>query len=191
MSGHRILGDLFDGLFEVPDPGDGNHIALDRDMMAVPLASVGAETRTFDAPVKPGLLAFLSCRSYGGNIVLTVTGTYDGANSAITFTAVGQWVMLLAVCTAANTYRWRIVKSNIPLSAGAAQASTGAMTTVGANTGTAGAGLSLIGNTSTGDQSGAVMNDLAALREDNVANNTLLEAIRTALVDAKIIKGAA
>ena len=40
------------------------------------------------------------------------------------------------------------------------------VTTVGSNTGTSGAGLSLIGDTSTTDQSGSLMNDLVALQED-------------------------
>lgn len=49
-------------------------------------------------------------------------------------------------------------------------------TTIGANTGTPGAGLSLIGDTSTVDQSAALMNDLAALREDIASIMSILEA---------------
>jgi hypothetical protein len=71
------------------------------------------------------------------------------------------------------------------------QADQGAMTTVGSNTGTSAAGLSLIGDTSTGDQSAALMNDLVALQEDIAALDTLVTAIRTALVDTGIMKGAA
>lgn len=71
------------------------------------------------------------------------------------------------------------------------QADQGTMTTVGANTGTSGAGLSLIGNTSTVDQSAALMNDLLALQEDIAALDTLVTSIRTALVNTGIIKGSA
>ncbi|MHA2380784.1 MAG: hypothetical protein ACXADS_16050 [Candidatus Thorarchaeota archaeon] len=50
--------------------------------------------------------------------------------------------------------------------ADANQAAVGAVTTVGANTGTAGAGLSLIGDTSTVNQAANIMNDFVALQED-------------------------
>ncbi len=54
-------------------------------------------------------------------------------------------------------------------------------TTVGANTGTAGSGLSLIGNTTTVDQSAAIMNDLEALRQDIVALRTTVNLIITSM----------
>ena len=71
------------------------------------------------------------------------------------------------------------------------QADQGVMTTVGNNTGTGGAGLSLIGNTTSVDQAANLMNDLKAIQEDVVALDTLLTAVRTALVNAGIMKGAA
>ena len=74
---------------------------------------------------------------------------------------------------------------------GASQAALGNVTTIGNNTGTPAAGLSLLGNTTSVDQGPAIMNDLAALREDVAAAFTLLTAIRSALVTQGIIKGAA
>lgn len=74
---------------------------------------------------------------------------------------------------------------------GAAQADQGTMTTVGANTGTAGAGLSLIGDTTAVNQASNLMNDLLALQEDIAALDTIVTAIRTALVDTGIMKGSA
>jgi hypothetical protein len=71
------------------------------------------------------------------------------------------------------------------------QADQGTMTTIGANTGTSGAGLSLIGDTTMINQAAALMNDLAALQEDIAALDVLLTAIRSALIEAGIIKGAA
>lgn len=71
------------------------------------------------------------------------------------------------------------------------QSALGAMTTIGSNTGTAGSGLSLIGATNTVDQSGAIMNDFAALREDIEALEALLSSIRSALVSQGLIKGSA
>lgn len=56
-----------------------------------------------------------------------------------------------------------------------AKQAVGAMTTIGANTGTSGAGLSLIGDTSTVNQATNIMNDFAALQED-------INAIKNALV---------
>ena len=74
---------------------------------------------------------------------------------------------------------------------GANQADPGDMTTVGANTGTSGAGLSLIGDTTTVNQAANLMNDFKALQEDIAALDVLLTEIRTALVNAGIIKGSA
>lgn len=71
------------------------------------------------------------------------------------------------------------------------QADQGTMTTVGNNTGTSGAGLSLMGNTTSVDQAANIMNDFKAIQEDITALDTLLTAIRTALVNAGIMKGAA
>lgn len=75
--------------------------------------------------------------------------------------------------------------------AAAGQADQGTMTTVGANTGTSGAGLSLIGDTSSVDQSAALMNDLLALQEDIAALDAIVTEIRTALVNLGLMKGAA
>ena len=75
--------------------------------------------------------------------------------------------------------------------AAAGQADQGVMTTVGANTGTGGAGLTLIGDTATVDQAANLMNDLVALQEDIAALDVLLTEVRTALVNVGIMKGAA
>lgn len=71
------------------------------------------------------------------------------------------------------------------------QADQGVMTTIGANTGTSGAGLSLIGDTSTVNQATNLMNDLAALQEDIAALDAVVTQIRTALVDLGLMKGSA
>jgi hypothetical protein len=75
--------------------------------------------------------------------------------------------------------------------ASANQAALGAATTVGSNTGTAGAGLSLIGATNTGDRSGEIMNDFRALQEDVAAITTLVNQLRSELVTLGLIKGSA
>jgi hypothetical protein len=73
----------------------------------------------------------------------------------------------------------------------ASQAALAAATTVGTNTGTAAAGLSLIGDTSTINQASALMNDFASLRRDIAAAFTLINQLRSDLVAVGIIKGAA
>jgi hypothetical protein len=75
--------------------------------------------------------------------------------------------------------------------AGANQADQGTMTTVGANTGTAGAGLSLIGDTTMVNQAANLMNDLVALQEDIAALDVIVTEIRTALVNLGLMKGSA
>ena len=75
--------------------------------------------------------------------------------------------------------------------ASANQAALGAVTTVGGNTGTAGAGLTLIGDTTSVNQATNIMNDLAALREDIAAAFTLVNQLRSDLVTIGLIKGAA
>ncbi len=75
--------------------------------------------------------------------------------------------------------------------ASADQTALGAATTVGTNTGTPAAGLSLIGDTSTVDQSAALMNDLASLRRDVANAYTLINALRLGTVNLGLLKGAA
>ena len=75
--------------------------------------------------------------------------------------------------------------------ASADQAALGAATTVGTNTGTPAAGLSLIGDTATVDQSAALMNDLASLRRDIANAYTLINALRLGTVNLGLLKGAA
>lgn len=111
-------------------------------------------------------------------------------------------VPFLAVEAAgANELFEAIPADGIVLTVGAAQAATtavGTLTTVGSNTGTAGAGLSAIGSTSGSDVSGAIMNDFKALQEDIVALGakvdtvvTLANGLRTALIASGFIKGGA
>jgi len=57
----------------------------------------------------------------------------------------------------------------------------GPVTGVGANTGTAGTGLSAIGDTTLADQSAVIMNDLRALQEDVAALQASVNSILTAL----------
>lgn len=130
---------------------------------ASPVANptTGAQTFAFDVTMSDGV-----------NIIVdTTTGTNIG-------TAVTQKLGFWGV-------------SPVVQPADAAQADQGAITVVGGNSGTSGAGLTLIGDTSSVDQASNLMNDLLALQEDITALDTLLTEVRTALVDTGIMKGAA
>lgn len=80
------------------------------------------------------------------------------------------------------------VRDNLEFSGGT-QTALGTVTAKGANTGTAGAGLSLIADTTVTNGAAVIMNDFAALQEDIAANAALLSAIRDALVGTGFIKG--
>jgi len=98
-----------------------------------------------------GANAFATSGLAGGDIALTPgAGDGAGANGNVNITQGNLEVAGTQVLTTQQT----------------AVADVATTTTVGANTGTAGAGLSLIGDTSSVDQSSALMNDLLALQED-------------------------
>jgi hypothetical protein len=110
MSAHRALQDVLAAPFAIPDPATGNTITVDRDRCYVPLVSVGAaETRTLAAPTKAGPIVVLGMKTDAGDIVVTVTGTYDGSSTAITFDDVGDWVALVAINTTGTTFAWRVL----------------------------------------------------------------------------------
>jgi hypothetical protein len=83
----------------------------------------------------------------------------------------------------ANSKVYKVDGTQVVGAQGAAVADAAVVTTVGTNTGTSGAGLSLIGPTDTADQSAALMNDLVALQEDisDIRDqlNTALAELRT------------
>lgn len=76
----------------------------------------------------------------------------------------------------AATLRASATPINVLLATGAAVVDAAVVTTVGANIGTAAAGLTLIGATDTTDQAANLMNDLVALQEDILDVRTQLNA---------------
>lgn len=112
-----------------------------------------------------------------GNVV-TINGDESNASNIIKIGRAADVVSLFGAAGSAQP-------------ADASQAAVGAVTTVGANTGTAGAGLSLIGDTATVNQAAAIMNDFAALQEDISALQVLVNQLRSDLVALGLIKGSA
>jgi hypothetical protein len=83
--------------------------SLVQDFAIYKLSSTGADTATLAAPTKSGLFVALNMVVDGGDIVVTVTGTYDGSNSTITFNDISDWVLLYSVDIGSTTFRWRVV----------------------------------------------------------------------------------
>lgn len=117
MSAHRTLHDLYRAFDSVgpgrlEDPGNGQTITIDSENFGVmALTSTGAETRTLAAPNRPGIFFSVMMTVDGGDITFTVTGTYDGTNSAITFDQIEDWVTLFSVETAPGVFAWRVAAS--------------------------------------------------------------------------------
>lgn len=159
----------------------GNEIRVTTNLAdALSIEDTAGDLIVFDTTTGTQVITVTPSTTFSGgitiadakNVVLdTTTGTKIG-------TAVGQKLGF-----------WNVTPVVQPASAN--QAALGAVTTIGTNTGTAGAGMTLIADTSTGDRSAEIMNDFAAVQEDLSALFTLVAAIRTALVDSGIIKGAA
>lgn len=147
-----------------------------RDITLESIVFTGA-TGACEVSVTDNLADALSVKIAGGADMLT----FDSTNSNEKLTVLSAVTQKLGF--------WGTTPVVQPAAAG--QADQGAMTTVGANTGTAGAGLSLIGDTTMANQASALMNDLLALQEDITALDTIVTEIRTALVNLGLMKGSA
>ena len=125
-------------------------------------------------------LTVSSTASFSGDI--TLADEVDIIANATTGTKIGT-------ATTQKIGFWNVAPVVQPASAD--QADQGDMTTAGDNTGTGGAGLSLIGNTTSVDQAANLMNDFKAVNEDIAALDTIVTAIRAALVASGAMKGGA
>ena len=91
----------------IADPGDGEAIPVTGDGNC-PLVSAGAETRTLAAPSYVGQEIDLTCKTYVGDITLTVATTVNQtANNTLVFGVAGDTISLHAVEIGANL-RWRV-----------------------------------------------------------------------------------
>ena len=209
----------------IADPGNGNPITIVPEKVGtlgvVPIASVGVETRTVDAPTKAGLFVTLNMQVYGGAVTVTVTGTYDGSNSTLTLSAAGQWYMLYSITTAPGVYRWSLfpttglsggaTATSLALSAGMglfgsallasqpASANQAVVTQtqdalVDNSGGSASTTIAVISDTATKNAVASLVAELAKARADVAALIVLTTALRAALVPTTgigLIKGSA
>lgn len=114
MSAHNLLEELLVAEFEVKDPGDAGAIVVTKGIQHVPLTTgASAETRTLAVPTDAGtVLILVLVTDGGGDLTLTVASGYNAAATTdIVFGDAGDWVALVAVQTAAATYRWRVLNS--------------------------------------------------------------------------------
>ncbi len=115
MQPHNALQQLLKSNHMVIDPGDTGHLTIDRDRVYYslkPLAST--ETRTLDAPPRPGLECTVGCIAAFA-VVVTVkyvtvsTGALE-TTGAITFTGVTQWARLVSVESTTGVYSWHVAE---------------------------------------------------------------------------------
>ncbi len=107
MSAHSTLQDIFIGS-PLKDPGASGTITVDRSPCYVPLISATAETRTLARPTREGAVLFLSMRTDGGDITLTVTGGFnEDGDTSFTFSDAGQFAAFVSGYDGTNYY-WRL-----------------------------------------------------------------------------------
>jgi hypothetical protein len=106
ISGTIPATSTFSGTVAIPDPGDGNAIAVTQPG-AVALVTAGAETRTLAAPTSIGQELLIYMKTDGGNCVVTCATTFnETGNNTATFTDTGEAIKLVAV-EEGSTLRWR------------------------------------------------------------------------------------
>lgn len=111
MSGHRAAHDMAQAPLDVIDPGDAGVIVLDKfgAICELVTTAAGGETRTLTAPDRPGILAVLRMKTDGGDAVVTASAGWNAAgNTAATFDAVGEELLLTSV-SATTGFRWDVL----------------------------------------------------------------------------------
>ncbi len=71
------------------------------------LESAGAETRKVRAPSLPGQCIGLTMVVDGGDVAVTLEGN-DAAEDVLTFSAVGQWVVIESFQVSPTSLQWRV-----------------------------------------------------------------------------------
>ncbi len=114
MSAHRDLQDLQLAPFEVPDPGSGNPINVDRWNMVVPIVTgAGAETNTLPVPIKAGLRVRLTLKTAGGGTrtVTAASAINIAGNTTMAFTEARDNILLESI-PLGSAYAWEVIQNN-------------------------------------------------------------------------------
>lgn len=110
MDAHQVTSALFKSQLTMPDPGNAGSIYVSKSPVICNLVSAAAETRTLARPTREGAILSLHFLTDGGDITLTVTGAYNmDAATTITFTDVGQNIVLQSHMTSAGVFFWRVI----------------------------------------------------------------------------------
>lgn len=138
MSAHRVLKDFFRAYENIGpgigvDPGNAGTINPEMWGQQFLIKTAGAETRTLARPDRPGILTSIVLDTDGGDLTLTVTGSYNTAgDTTIVFNTAGDMVVFMSVKTG-TTYEWTaIAQEGTNIEAGGDQ--TQAITAAGAVT---------------------------------------------------------
>lgn len=109
MSAHNTLQQLLQADHDMPDPGDGKIIAVERQLAILELVSEDAETRTLANPERAGLWFTLRMKTDGGDVVVTAAnGLNVAGNTTATFADVGDQLAMVSVSHTTG-YRWEIL----------------------------------------------------------------------------------
>lgn len=114
MSAHSLLQQLFlEGApYRPKDPGASGTLTVDRQFCLFEVTTVtgAGEARTLAQPLRAGLWCAVILKVDGGNLTLTVTGTYNGTGSTITYDDAGDGVMFYSIGIGGSCY-WRVAYS--------------------------------------------------------------------------------
>lgn len=117
---HRIHSDLYRVSKSMPDPGNGGLIRVTEDLQICEMVSAAAETRTLDAPTKPGIRFVLRLMTDGGDVVVTAENGFNVAGDTdARFADASDLLNLISVEHAAGppkTYRWEVMEGNVGVS---------------------------------------------------------------------------
>lgn len=101
--------EMFRSRATMPDPGDTKSIYVDRSPITVPLVSAAAEVRTLARPTRENAIVAIYCRTYAGDITLTVTGGYNvTGDTTFVFGAAKHWAIFQSRYDGTNLY-WSLV----------------------------------------------------------------------------------
>jgi hypothetical protein len=114
MSEHQYWRER-DGAWSDPivDPGDAGAIGVTRSGICELVTGAAAQTRTLANPAYIGQQIAVVLKTDGGGActVTVADGFHSTAATALVFSDAGDVVLLVAVRTAAATFRWRLVSS--------------------------------------------------------------------------------
>jgi hypothetical protein len=110
MSGHRILQDSYKANHQIPDPGPGGNLLIDRDLAIFYIGSASAEARNLPDPFEPGMIATIVAGALAGTVTITAASSINTTgNTHIALSATRQMAQLVSVpVTTGSGYAWAV-----------------------------------------------------------------------------------